>query len=107
MTMERNVRFSSHKEIKGVGYKSYDNYDALEVPYADAIPSDFDGVMGVPITFLGKYSPEQFEIIGMASGGYDKDIVGIPFKGDKDARPIVDGKNLYARIFIRHKRKKK
>ena len=40
------------------------NYDAIEVPYTDAIPADFDGVMGVPITFLDKYCPEQFEILG-------------------------------------------
>lgn len=63
MTMEDNIMFSRHKEIKGVGYKKYDNYDALEIPYSDAIPSDYEGVMGVPVTFLDKYCPEQFEII--------------------------------------------
>lgn len=63
MTLEDNIMFSRHKEIKGIGYKKYDNYDALEVPYSDAIPSDYDGVMGVPVTFLDKYCPEQFEII--------------------------------------------
>jgi hypothetical protein len=64
MTMADNLKFSRHKEIKGkVAYDRYDNYDAIEVPYADAIPSDYDGVMGVPITFLDKYSPEQFQII--------------------------------------------
>ena len=48
--------------------------------------------MGVPITFLDKYNPNQFEILGMcASAGYDKDIVGIPFEGKKDARPIING----------------
>lgn len=49
--MNDNIKFSSHKDIKGVGYKKYDNFDAIEVPYTDAIPSDYDGVMGVPITF--------------------------------------------------------
>ena len=58
--------------------------------------------MGVPITFLDKYSPDQFKILGMsASAGYNAEIVGIPFLGKKDARPLIDGKNTYARIFIR------
>jgi hypothetical protein len=60
--------------------------------------------MGVPITFLDKYSPDQFEIMGMAaSAGYDPEIVGIPFLGEKDGRPLINGKNTYARIFIRHR----
>lgn len=61
MTMEENIMYSKHKEIRGKGYAHYDNYDAIEVPYTDAIPSDYYGVMGVPITFLDKYCPEQFE----------------------------------------------
>jgi hypothetical protein len=64
MTMEENIKFSKHKEIKEKGYQKYDNYDAIDVPFTDAIPSDYDGVMGVPISFLDKYCPEQFEIIG-------------------------------------------
>ena len=63
-TEAQNIRHSKHKEIKGIGYIKYDNYDAIEVPYTDAIPSDYTGVMGVPITFLDKYCPEQFEILG-------------------------------------------
>lgn len=64
MTMTDNLRFN--KKIKGKpGYEIYDNYDAIEVPFTDAIPSDFDGIMGVPISFLDKYSPEQFEIVGL------------------------------------------
>ena len=66
MTMADNLKYSKHKEIKGKqSYDRYDNYDAIEVPFTDSIPSDYDGVMGVPITFLDKYSPEQFEIVGM------------------------------------------
>ena len=66
MTMADNLRFSKHKEIKGkAAYDHYDNYDAIEVPYTDAIPSDYEGVMGVPITFLDKYNPDQFEILGI------------------------------------------
>ncbi len=65
MTMDENIMYSRHKDIKGKGYTKYDNYDAIEVPFVDAIPSDYDGAMGVPITFLDKYCPEQFEILGM------------------------------------------
>ena len=66
MTMEDNLKYSKHKEIRGKeGYCHYDNYDAIEVPYTDAIPSDYEGIMGVPISFLDKYCPEQFEIMGM------------------------------------------
>ena len=64
MTMADNIKFSKHKEVRGVGYRKYDNYDAIEVPFTDAIPGDYDGVMGVPVSFLDKYCPEQFEIIG-------------------------------------------
>ena len=66
MTMIDNLKFSKHKDIRGKEiYEHYDNYDAIEVPYTDAIPSDYDGVMGVPISFLDKYCPEQFEIVGV------------------------------------------
>ena len=66
MTIADNLRYSKHKEIRGKEtYDHYDNYDAIEVPFTDAIPSDYDGVMGVPISFLDKYCPEQFEILGI------------------------------------------
>jgi hypothetical protein len=64
MTMDDNIRFSKHKDVRGVGYQRYYNFpEALEVPWVDAIPDDFTGVMGVPITFLDKYNPDQFEIL--------------------------------------------
>jgi len=69
MTENENTRFSRHKEIKDVGYRKYDNYDAIEVPRVNAIPRDYEGVMGVPISFLDKYSPEQFEILGATQRG--------------------------------------
>ena len=65
MSMEENLKYSKHKELKGKqSYDRFDNYDAIEVPFTDAIPNDFDGLMGVPVSFLDKYSPDQFEIIG-------------------------------------------
>ena len=63
MSMKDNIRFGKHKDLQEEGYLRYYNYDAIDVPYVDAIPSDYDGFMGVPITFLDKYCPEQFEII--------------------------------------------
>lgn len=72
--MADNLRFSKHKEIKGTaGYSRYDNFNAIEVPFSDAIPSDYNGVMGVPISFLGKYNPDQFEILGNSD---DSDMMG-------------------------------
>ena len=66
MTMAENLKYSKHKEIKGKkSYDRYENYDAIEVPFTDSIPSDYDGLIGVPTSFLQKYSPEQFEIVGM------------------------------------------
>ncbi|MCL2764508.1 MAG: adenine-specific methyltransferase EcoRI family protein [Treponema sp.] len=108
MTMADNIRYSKHKELRGKEYQKYDNYNAIEVPYVDAIPSDYDGVMGVPVSLLDKYCPEQFEILGMSSSaGYNAEIVGLPFLGSKDARPLINGKNIYARIFIKRKGKPK
>lgn len=75
MTMADNIKFSKHKEIKENGYLKYDNYNAIEVPYIDAIPSDYDGVMGVPISFLDGYCPEQFEIVTFRKGEDGKDLV--------------------------------
>ena len=66
MTMAENLKYSKHKEIKGKeDYLHYDNYDAVEVPFTDSIPSDYEGIMGVPISFLDKYCPEQYSIVGI------------------------------------------
>ncbi|MBQ0063740.1 MAG: DNA methyltransferase [Prevotella sp.] len=105
MTMADNLKFSRHKEIKGKqAYDKYDNYDVIEVPYTDAIPSDYDGVMGVPISFLDKYCPEQFEIVGMAEDN-GKGFSGKESKWDGvNPHCVVNGKNMFKRIFIRKKR---
>jgi hypothetical protein len=67
MRMADNLRYNT--KLKGKAYHRYDNYDAIEVPSTDAIPSDYDGMMGVPITFLDKYNPDQFEILGTSDNG--------------------------------------
>lgn len=64
MTMEDNLIYGS-KTLRRVGYPEYDNYNAIEVPETKGIPSDYEGMMGVPISFLDKYNPEQFEILGI------------------------------------------
>ena len=70
MTWAENVKHSRHRETRGRGYDRYDNYDAIEVPYVDAIPGDYEGVMGVPISFLDKHCPEQFEIVGITKSWF-------------------------------------
>ena len=102
MTEDDNLRFSKHKVVKGIGYPSFDNYDAIEIPFTDAIPSDYPGVMGVPISFLSKYNPDQFEILGLAAGNI-RGLAGIPSKINKDG-PYVGGKLKYGRIFIKHRK---
>jgi hypothetical protein len=113
MTMNDHLKFSKHKEIKGRGsYDHYENYDAIDVPFTDAIPRDYIGVMGVPITFLDKYSPEQFEIIWQASGNTrasaPKEILERlnyrPHPDDRGGCSIVNGRRTYDRIFIKHRK---
>lgn len=99
MTMQDNLRFN--KKMKGKEkYDHYDNYDAIDVPFTNCIPSDYDGVMGVPITFLDKYNPDQFKILGASDNGAVDDIYKLPhFK--KHNEPYIDGKKCYKRLFIR------
>jgi hypothetical protein len=102
MTMKDNIKFSSHKNVKGKEYSYYDNYYAIEIPYTDAIPSDYKKVMGVPITFLDKYNPSQFEIVGASdNGAIDEKYKLEHFK--KHNEPYIDGKKVYKRIFIKRK----
>jgi len=98
MTMADNLKFSKHKEIKGkANYDKYDNYNAIDVPYTDSIPSDYDGVMGVPISFLNKYCSDQFEILG-SNRGVDQDPNGVYGKGS-----LINGVETYKRLFIKHR----
>jgi hypothetical protein len=105
MTMKENLQYSRHKIIRENGYKEYDNYKAVEVPYTDAIPSDYDGIMGVPISFLSKYCPEQFEIIGIDYDVKDGRLIDLAKKNweGKLDRAYLDGKRLYTRVFIKMK----
>lgn len=95
MSKADNLKFSKHKEVKDVGYLSYDNFNAIEVPFTDAIPSDHKGCMGVPISFLDKYNPDQFEIIKFRHGDDGRDL------------KLKDGTTPYFRILIRHRKLEK
>ena len=98
------IRHSKHKEIRNVGYQHYDNYNAIEVPYVDSIPSDYDGVMGVPITFLDKYCPDQFEILGASESEGKGFSNGLWDSSSKVSQPLVNGEKVYKRIFIRKRK---
>lgn len=100
MTMEDNLRYN--KKMKGKeGYEHYDNYDAIEIPFTDAIPSDYDGVMGVPISFLDKYCPEQFEILGCTESEGKGFSNGLWHRESGIAQPLIQSQRIYKRIFIR------
>ncbi|MDD9858643.1 MAG: adenine-specific methyltransferase EcoRI family protein [Gammaproteobacteria bacterium] len=102
---KRHADLVLYKTYNPDAYPKYDNYDAINIDKTKDIPGDYAGVMGVPITFLDKHNPDQFEILGtLASAGYNGDIIGIPFLGQRDARAIVNGEVKYARLLIRNKR---
>lgn len=139
-TMEHNLKYNKKliNKLKSdfgnsKAYPHYDNYDAIEIPFTECIPSDYDGVMGVPITFMDKYNPEQFEILG--ADGYDdtpptktypnkqKVVNGVHMKSQTGALGCtvrIDSfgqgtcfdvgypiRNTYKRIFIKAKRNKR
>ena len=93
---KRNYPLDLYMKYSNEYYKKYDNYDAIEVSKTCEIPMDYEGVMGVPITFLDKYNPEQFEIIGIANSAR--------WIGDFPCYTIINGKKIYNRILIRHKK---
>ena len=98
---KRHTKIDLYKHYNPEEYPKYDNYNAIEVSKTCEIPMDYDGIMGVPITFLDKYCPEQFEIIGLMSGvKHDAFING----DDGRAKFYINGKGVYARILIRIKK---
>jgi hypothetical protein len=132
MTMADNLKFNKKLIATldgGTGYQPYDNFDAIEVPFTDAIPADYEGVMGVPITWLAKYNPAQFEILGTDESDYEptktyraksKVVDGAPVKSNTGSgggyirtESFGSGtyfdvgypvKRMYKRIFIRHRK---
>ena len=96
---KRHEKITLFKKYTPEEYQKYDNYDAIEVGKVADIPVDYEGTMGVPITFFNKYNPAQFEVVGLAAGNI-KGLAGIPSKTGKDG-PYMNGKLKYGRILIR------
>jgi hypothetical protein len=94
---KRQEQLTLYKRYNASEYPKYDNYDAIEVSKVADIPIDYDGAMGVPISFVDKYNPQQFEILGQ-TGVIDPEDILIEYKG---GRPYINGKRMYSRILIR------
>ena len=92
---KRHLPLDLYKRYNPTEYPKYDNYDAIDSKTAE-IPMDYDGVIGVPITFLDKYCPDQFEILGIANSAR--------WIGDFPCYTIINGVKIYNRILIRHKK---
>lgn len=92
---KRNIELDLYKKYNPTDYPKYDNYDAINVGKVSEIPIDYDGIMGVPITFLGKYCPNQFEILYLCAS-HGKVVKNIP-----NEAPCINGKWVYARILVK------
>jgi hypothetical protein len=105
---KRHEELVTVKDYEPKEYPTYDNYNAIEVSRYKEIPSNYDGVMGVPVTFLNYYNPEQFEIVGSdyeVKQGLLPGLLKRDWKGKSD-RAYINGKRLFARILIRRRRGK-
>ena len=121
-TMAHNLKFNKslkkklEKDYQSIGYPHYDNYDAIEVPFTECIPSDYFGLMGVPITFMDKYNPQQFEIVGSFNNSNQRDKAKEQYVLSADTPTLINGVEktwngpvvnkipLYKRIVIRPKK---
>ena len=111
-TMSENLKFNKTllKKLEKYGvstseYPKYENYDAIEVPYSEAIPSDYYGAMGVPITFLDKYNPDEFELLWTTDRGGDGHLDQYKTPHERYDAPVINGQGLYKRILIKRRQK--
>ncbi|MBE8158496.1 MAG: modification methylase [Betaproteobacteria bacterium] len=95
------LRLAAEYRSNESSYTKFDNYDAINVNRVDNIPHDYAGVMGVPISFLEKWNPDQFELVGLIAGNI-KGLAGIPTSTGKDG-PYINGKLKYSRVLIKQK----
>lgn len=110
-TSQRHKPLALTRSYTPDDYPNYENYDAINVGRTQDIPADYDGVMGVPITFLDKYSPDQFEIVMLANGNArtnvcPKVLSQVNYRAhpeDRGGVGIINGKRVYARVLIRRK----
>jgi len=98
-TTKRHENIVLYKKYVPEEFPKYDNYNAINIDKVSDIPMNYNGVMGVPITFIDKYNPEQFELLGIMNTG-EKNI-GIRYKETPHGRPLVNGVEKYLRILIR------
>lgn len=89
-------------------YPFYDNFEAINVDRVDLIPSDYDGVMGIPVSYLNKYNPKQFEIVGLAAGNtktnkLNFEVPYTPHELDRGGCGVVNGVRKYSRVFVKRK----
>lgn len=103
-TTKRYEEVILYKKYTPEEYPKYDNYDAINVDKVADIPADYDGVMGVPITFLDKYNPNQFSLIGTTDRGGDGFLDDIKLPHSRYDAPVVNGKGLYKRLIIQRKK---
>ena len=103
-TQKRHEDLILYKKYTPEEYPKYDNYDAINVNKTSDIPCDYDEVMGVPITFLDKYSPEQFEIVGATESEGKGFSMGLWDSTSKISQPLVNGQKVYKRIFIKRQK---
>lgn len=100
-TAKRHENMVLYKKYAPEEFPKYDNYNAINIDKVSEIPMNYNGVMGVPITFVDKYNPEQFELLGIMNTGEEN--IGIRYKGTPHGRPLVNGVEKYLRILIRTK----
>ena len=101
-TKKRHEDIILYKKYSPEEYPHYDNYNAIEVPKVANIPSDYDGYMGVPVTFIDKYNPEQFELVGMGEDNGTGYSGGVWNGGSKSC--LINGRAAFKRIFIRNRK---
>ena len=101
---QRHQALILHKKYRPEEYPHYDNYGAINVDKTADIPCDYDGVMGVPITYLDKHNPDQFEIIGATESEGRGFSAGLWDESSKVSQPLVNGERKYKRIFIRKRK---
>ena len=107
---KRQEELILYKQYNSEEYPKYDNYDAINVNKTSDIPNDYYGAMGVPITFMDKYNPKQFQIIGICAGNsrvnkFYGDIEYNPHPEDRGGCAVINGERVYSRILIRRKNK--
>jgi hypothetical protein len=100
---KRHEKMPLYKKYSRIEFPMYDNYDAIEVAKSADIPYDYDGVMGVPITFMDKYNPEQFEIVGATESEGKGFSNGLWLPDSGVAQAVVKGQRVYKRILIRRR----